>query len=203
MNGLSRKVDLKPSQYKDAAIFISIAVFLAFFDLFTKYLTKLRLPEGISKSFVSGFVDFMTTYHIGSAMDQFYNNPRFNHNFSIIAISLVSLLCFYALSVKFTKPAKVAIMFIIAGGLGNLIDKLLYGQATNIMCTIEQQSHEYSLCFNVADLFVDIGLLIGTIYYFYFLFNNINMSKRCKTILTALICLVSPIVISRWLIFSF
>ena len=142
---------------------ISILGFLIFFDFFSKSWVhkNLELYESIE---ILNFINFTFIKNYGIAFSIFNNSSL---NLNIFLSALIFFICgflFYLVFLKIdnekkNKYQKLVYVFILAGGVGNLLDRLLYGYVVDF---IDITFNPY--VFNLADSYVTIGLLIYLIF---------------------------------------
>ena len=136
-------------------------------DQISKYLIEanLNLYESV-KVFV--LLDFTFIKNIGGAFNLFNDATL---DIGIIFIFLVSLICLYLLLAIFTNLVFKKIKFreriywsvILAGGLGNLLDRIYRGYVVDF---IDITFNPY--VFNLADCFVTLGIIFLIIDSFFY-----------------------------------
>ena len=126
------------------------------FDQITKYLAKAYLQNG-AVTFIKGFVQFRYAENTGMAFSMF-SGARWIFVGLTVVICAVGL--WYLFSDKCTNLWYYwSIGVVIAGGIGNLIDRALYGYVVDF---IEPLFVNFAV-FNIADSAVTCGaaVLIG------------------------------------------
>ena len=136
-------------------------------DQISKYLIEanLNLYESV-KVFV--LLDFTFIKNFGGAFNLFNDATL---DIGIISIFLVSLICLYLLLAIFTNLVFKKIKFreriywsvILAGGLGNLLDRIYRGYVVDF---IDITFNPY--VFNLADCFVTLGIIFLIIDSFFY-----------------------------------
>jgi len=69
--------------------------------------------------------------------------------------------------------ANISLIFILAGGIGNMIDRVMLGEVVDFF---QFQIKFFDFIFNVADVFVTFGTILFVIYYI-FVYERQNVSK--------------------------
>lgn len=129
---------------------ITIVIFLA--DRITKMYALmycLYIPY-----VVNGYLSFVTEFNQGSSLGILSGSSYFERLFLLIGPLIpIFLLCVYYL-----KKNTLACLLIIAGGLSNLYDRVIYsGVIDFILLSIGNNSFPL---FNIADLSISLGVII-------------------------------------------
>ena len=139
---------------------VSIAVLTAI-DQIIKFFVERDLKPVGEKSFVDGFIGWQYVENTGAAFGSFSNNTMLLTVFTA-ALLLVGIVALLAGKIK-NKFYKVCAVMVIAGGAGNLIDRIFRGFVVDY---IEVQFMDFAV-FNFADILVTCGafMIIGyTVY---------------------------------------
>lgn len=121
------------------------------FDQITKFFAQKYLSDGIALHFIKGIVDFRYAENTGMAFSLF-SGARW----IFIAITIVA--CVSAMWYMFSDKCKSLWLYwsigvIVAGGIGNLIDRAFYGFVIDF---IEPIFINFAI-FNIADCAVTLG----------------------------------------------
>ena len=133
-------------------------IFLVIADQLSKYFIVKKLSIGESFNIFS-FLDLYLILNTGIAFSFFDDGGVYGR---WILVTLVLLVCVYLTYILFTEKLRkyesVALLMILSGGIGNLIDRTLWGHVIDFI-------HFYYLnysfyIFNFADTFITIGVII-------------------------------------------
>ncbi len=144
---------------------ICLAICIVLLDQFSKlWIVKNliwheTLPILNAKSF--GFNLFLT-HNTGAAFGFLHNaNGWQNYLFLIIAILAGIIILYLLINNKITNTLeKLALLFILGGSIGNLVDRIVYGYVIDFIDVYVKNYHWYT--FNIADsaICIAMGLLI-------------------------------------------
>ena len=135
-------------------------------DQFTKYLVQRFLdPDQPPRVVVAGFLHLVNVTNTGAAFGSFKNNNTF-----FIVISCVALLFVVSLLVRRRSLdvwRDVSLALLLAGILGNLTDRLLYGHVIDFLLfdLHVPLAHPWP-AFNVADSCISIAVACFIIHSF-------------------------------------
>ena len=133
-------------------------IFLVIADQLSKYFIVKNLSIGESFNIFS-FLDLYLILNTGIAFSFFDDGGVYGR---WILVTLVLLVCVYLTYILFTEKLRkyesVALLMILSGGIGNLIDRTMWGHVIDFI-------HFYYLnysfyIFNFADTFITIGVMI-------------------------------------------
>lgn len=147
------------------------AVLLLGADQLTKYLISTRFELEESRVFLKGFIEFLYIHNRGSAWGLLYGKT-----YILIPITVVVMAVCIILYKKYGKKNKLlfwAIMLVLSGGVGNMIDRVF--RDGNVIDFLHFEFFPSFPVFNVADcaIVVGAGLLI-----LYFLIDSVKESKH-------------------------
>ena len=203
MNALTQKLELRPFLYKKFILSLLFVFLLAGIDLYSKYyFVELLGREKFTIPFIDGYFYWYVTEHIGHAFEPFKTDSE-NNLLSLMIISGLLVVTSFFLLLRFPPFARFCLILIVSGGLANLIDKIYNINATNIMCSVQQSSGIYSVCFNLADFFVIFGVIFGLVYNFYFFIRIVTKNNALRLISISPVFVLLHLWMFDWLISSF
>ncbi len=141
-----------------------ISMLIIIVDQISKYLIKTTLNPFKSIDVIDGFFRLIYTENAGAVWGLLANKrgtiiPTL---ISIFAIGALIFIAYQFLKIKKSTPWEfLSLAFIMGGALGNIIDRILQGYVVDFLYFyIKDLSWP---AFNVADMFISIGLVILTI----------------------------------------
>lgn len=143
-------------------------------DQLVKYLVSTNIPLGGSVPFLPYMMDLTYVQNTGCAFSLLEE-----HTWLLTLVSAVmSVVLGVALAKDFFKHplGKIALSLLLAGAVGNLIDRALYGYVIDMFRTLFM---EFAV-FNVADICVVVGGIAAAAYYL-FLYDMLEGKKDEQT----------------------
>lgn len=144
--------------------YMGILILILFIlDQYSKYLIRLNFDLFQSKS-VFYLLDFVYVPNYGLAFN-ILNNESLNLGF--VFSLFIFFICLYLIWLIFINQIKpnqielISLSIILAGGLGNLIDRVFLGYVVDF---IAFSFNPY--VFNFADVYITIGIMLYLINYF-------------------------------------
>lgn len=139
-------------------LYAILAVLLVIVDQLTKYLVRAHIPLGGSVPFIPGFLDFTYVQNTGAAFSVLREHTWL---LTLISAAVVLVVCYLVVRGFFTGAlGRVSAMLILAGGMGNLIDRAVFGFVTDMIRTLFMDFP----VFNVADCCITVGVPLLAIY---------------------------------------
>ena len=133
-------------------------ILLVFADQISKYLIVQTLTLGETIN-VLPFLDFYLVFNTGIAFSFFDEGGELGR---WILVFLVLLVCLYLVNVLISEELRkyetLALLTILSGGLGNLIDRVVWGHVIDFIHLYYENYSFY--IFNLADTFITIGVII-------------------------------------------
>lgn len=136
-----------------------IALLIVGLDQVTKQLALTNLVEGVPIA-VAPFLNFTLTYNTGAAFG-FLNNAGGWQNLLFVGIAIIVSIAIVVMVWRLERhelPLGVALMLILGGAIGNLIDRLRLGRVVDFIDVYFGSWHFYT--FNIADSAITIGAVI-------------------------------------------
>lgn len=142
------------------ALFSLAALALLGLDQWVKHYVTVTIPLGGTQPFWPGVVELCTVHNYGAAWSSFSGQ-----RWVLVAVTSVIVLAVLALLIRraVRHPLGLAACFlIIAGGVGNIIDRVRLGYVVDMFHFEFWPSYPV---FNVADICIVCGAVLGAVYY--------------------------------------
>lgn len=155
-------------------LYFVLAAGLVALDQLVKYLVSTNIPLGGSMPFLPGIMDLTYVQNTGCAFSLLEE-----HTWLLTLVSaVVSVALGVALAKGFFKHplGKITLSLLLAGAVGNLIDRALYGYVVDMFRTLFM---EFAV-FNVADICVVVGGIAAAAYYL-FLYDKLEGKANEQT----------------------
>lgn len=141
-------------------------VLIVAFDQLTKYFATVHLSNGRIVPFIKGVVQFNYALNKGMAFSML-SGERW------LLVGVTAIACATALWYLFSNRCKPLWLYwsvgvCVAGGIGNLIDRVLYGAVVDF---IEPTFVNFAI-FNIADCAVTLGAISLIVYLFLDIFKK-------------------------------
>lgn len=145
-----------------------------FSDQFSKKAAVSKLYVGETVGVIEGLFNFTLVFNPGAAFGMFAGLPDFQRRLALFSVSLVALgVVFYMMKeTKEDRPSQVALTAILAGAVGNLIDRFRYDGVVDFLDVFWGNYHWPA--FNIADSAISVGV---TILMFRLLFTDLGEEK--------------------------
>ena len=142
-------------------LYAVLVVALVGLDQLVKFLVRAYIPLGGAVPFLPHILQLTYVQNTGAAFSLFAR-----HTWLLTLISLVVSILLAVLLVKkvFPRPfAMLSLSLVLAGAVGNLIDRALMGYVTDMFQTLFMNF----AVFNVADICVVVGGIAFCVYYLF------------------------------------
>jgi len=131
-------------------------------DLFTKYLVDSHLHYGDKRELIEGFFYLTHVRNPGAAFGLFATAPQdvrlvFFIGISVVAIGII--ISFFRRLAPGDRLSALALGFILGGALGNLVDRVRYGEVVDFLHFRLWQGYSWP-DFNLADSFIVVGVAL-------------------------------------------
>jgi signal peptidase II len=136
-------------------VYFLISALLVGLDQWSKYLTVQNISLGETKEFIPGFLSLTHLRNTGAAWSLLEGKMIF---FYVITV-IVSVVIIYLLIKNYKKSIwySVGLSFVLAGAIGNFIDRVRLGYVVDMLQT------DFPI-FNVADSTLVVGVICIFIY---------------------------------------
>lgn len=148
-----------------------VAAALLAVDQWVKYWVTANIPLGETKPLLQGLVELRTVHNYGAAWSSF-SGMRWILVIVTGAV-LIGVAVLLAKRVVRHPLGVTACWLILSGGLGNIIDRVRLGYVVDMF---NLQFMRYPV-FNVADIAVVCGAILGAVYYL-FLYEKTDGKER-------------------------
>ena len=151
-------------------LYFVLAAFLVAADQLVKYLVSTNIPLGGSVPFLPYIMDLTYVRNTGCAFSLLEE-----HTWLLAMVSaVISVVLAVALAKKFFRHpiGRTALALVLAGAVGNLIDRVVLGYVVDMFRTLFM---DFAV-FNVADICVVVGGIAAAAYYL-FLYDRLEGKK--------------------------
>ena len=142
------------------AVFAALAVGLLVLDQWLKLWITANLPLGESMPLFPGFVELLTVHNYGAAWSSF-SGQRFLL-LGVTSVIVAAVVILLARRIVRHPLGVAACCLVVSGGIGNLIDRLRLGYVVDMFHFEFWPTYPV---FNVADICVVCGAILGAVYY--------------------------------------
>lgn len=155
--------------WKNFALWTILALALLAVDLVTKFFAQIKLkpiyPEGVA--FLPGFIELRYIENPAIAFGIGGGNAVFMTIITVVTFILIPAIAALAFTVfKRSRSARIALSFIEAGAIGNLVDRLTFNYVRDFLDMSAFKpfawlgwEFNFGVC-NVADYFITIGAVV-------------------------------------------
>lgn len=154
------------------ALYAAVVLVLIGCDQLLKVWTVSNLALGESTAFLPGLLQLTRVHNYGAAWSSF-SGMRWLLS-AVTAAILIAVLVLLLRGVVRHPAGRVAGALILAGGLGNLIDRVRLGYVVDMFHFVFWPSYPV---FNLADICIVAGAILGAIYYL-FLYEKHDKGAR-------------------------
>ena len=134
-----------------------IIFFIFFLDRLPKfYILNIAENEGVVDITINSFLNVILVWNAGIGFGLFQLDQAFAYNIVTILIFLINLIIIYLLFYS-EKLHKIFFSMILGGSLGNFYDRVYYSAVPDFIDLNYNGYHWF--VFNVADIFISIGII--------------------------------------------
>jgi signal peptidase II len=140
---------------------IALLIVIVLFDQATKVVVDRTLPLHHSIAVIDNLFSLTYIRNTGAAFGFLAHSGEFFRRTFLIGFSLAAIAFILVMLRRLPANEKaliIALGFILSGAVGNLIDRLLYGEVIDFLDFYWSDYHWPA--FNVADSFITIGVLL-------------------------------------------
>ena len=142
-----------------------LVTFIFILDRLSKIIIiKLSEPLGELNISVTSFINFNLTWNEGIAFGLLSFDDKFYYNLITLLIVLITLIIIW-LANKAKGIEKLSFLMIVGGSLGNIFDRIYYSSVPDFIDISVNNFHWF--IFNVADIFITIGVILLIILEFF------------------------------------
>ena len=149
-----------------------LTAFIVFIDQFTKQLVENNMELNDQLTVIKGFFELCYVRNKGASFGMLANARWIFLVVTIIVI--IILIVLLSLDYFKSKFADISLVFILAGGIGNMIDRIFLGEVIDFF---RFQIKLFDFIFDVADVFVFFGTIMFIVYYFFYYDRNNEKTK--------------------------
>ena len=142
-------------------LFVCIAVGVIFLDQLTKWLTVIFLDPKMPTTVIDWFIRFRYVENTGAAWGMFGEPGQRWIFMTLSTVAIIAILLYVFIMKPKTLLLRTSLGFIVGGGIGNMIDRVLLGFVVDFL---EFTFIDFPV-FNVADSFVCIGAAMLILYF--------------------------------------
>ena len=153
-------------------LYILLTIFLVVIDQVVKFLVRANIPLGEHVPFIPYILDLTYVQNTGAAFSMLAE-----HTWILTVLSLIIVIVMVVALWKKVLVHPLGVIpciMVIAGGIGNLIDRVAFGCVTDMFNTLFMNF----AVFNVADICITVG---GVLMVLYVLFLYDKLEKKEET----------------------
>lgn len=143
-------------------LLFSLAGFLLCLDQLTKHLVHQLIEADGIRPLVGGFIDLVYRRNTGFGFGMLEQAPDSLKEIFFIGVPVFALILIVLIFIKLQDdqmPTSIALTTILAGAVGNLIDRLQHGYVIDFL-SFHWREHASLPAFNVADIAILFGVAL-------------------------------------------
>tara|TARA_B110000263_G_scaffold217820_1_gene204113 strand:- start:120 stop:593 length:474 start_codon:yes stop_codon:yes gene_type:complete len=142
-----------------------LVIFIFILDRLSKIIIiKLSEPLGELNISITSFINFNLIWNEGIAFGLLSFDDKFYYNLITLLIVLITLIIIWLIN-KAKGIEKLSFLMIVGGSLGNIFDRIYYSSVLDFIDISVNNFHWF--IFNVADIFISIGVILLIILEFF------------------------------------
>jgi len=153
-------------------LFSALAVGLLVLDQWLKLWITANLPLGESMPFLPGLVELRTVHNYGAAWSSFSGQRWLL--LGVTACIIAAVVWVLVRRIVRHPLGVAACLLVLSGGIGNMIDRIRLGYVVDMFQFAFWRSYPV---FNVADICVVMGAIMGAVYYLW-LYEKYDMQPK-------------------------
>lgn len=145
-------------------IYLMIAAGIFLLDYYIKERIEKKYTFQETKDILKGTIRLRKLHNKGAAFNLLEQYPGVTYYLSGAATLMAGIVFFILFIKKSSSVIKLAFSFILGGALSNLYDRKVRGYVVDYFSFQCKMQRLRRLVFNISDLFIFIGTIIGTVW---------------------------------------
>lgn len=154
-------------------LYIPLTILLVVIDQVVKFLVRTNIPLGDHVPFIPYILDLTYVQNTGAAFSILAEHTWVLTVFSIVIVIVMMTALWKKVLVH--PLGVIPCVMVIAGGIGNLIDRIAFGYVTDMFNTLFM---DFAV-FNVADICITVGGVLMVLYVL-FLYDKLEKKGESK-----------------------
>ena len=151
-----------------------VAILILIADQGLKYWVTLNIPLDTGHvTLIPGVLELTNIHNNGAAFSILQHAPHWIFVIFTVVFAAIAVFCLRR-NVVHGKVGRWSVVLVLAGAVGNCIDRILSGYVVDMFNFLFVRF----AVFNLADIFVVIGVLLGAVYYLWFYDKYDNPKKE-------------------------
>ena len=161
--------------FKKIIFYILILTAIFLLDRFSKlYILNLADMNGVVDIYVNSFLNIILVWNTGIGFGLLSFGENSIYNFITVLIVLINIIILYLALISNNLKGYLFIV-ILGGSLGNLFDRIYYSAVPDFIDLNYNNFHWF--VFNVADIFITIGIMCLILVELFFNKHELNDEK--------------------------
>ena len=142
-------------------LIVTLVIFIVVLDQATKFVADLTLPLTVPVPVIDNFFNLTYIRNPGAAFGILAESNEFFRRAFLIGFPLVAVAFIGAMLLRLPEEEEwliTALSFVLGGAVGNLIDRIFYGEVIDFLDFYWSMYHWPA--FNVADSFISVGVVM-------------------------------------------